>query len=106
MALERKRMGILNLLGKSHGDQQPVTRGRAKGPCETLRDHAIDSAGLKFTLNEDGFVTVSGRVRDESERERICNVIEGMALVEGVRNNMVIEVSSPEAESGLKRMCG
>jgi len=99
-------MGILDLLGKTHADHHPVPRGRAKGPCATLLDHGIDPAGLKFTLDQDGFVTVSGLVEDESECERICRIIEGMALVEGVRSNMVIEATGPAVDPVLNRKCG
>lgn len=106
MALERERMGILNLIGKIHDDRQPVVCGRAMGPCATLLDHGIDPSGLKFALKHDGFVTVSGRVRDEAECERICRLIENMPLVEGVRNNMVIETTGPAVEPAGERKCG
>jgi len=99
-------MGILNLIGKIHDGHQPVARGGVKGPCATLLDHGIDPVGLKFTLNHDGCVTVSGRVRDEAESERICGVIEDMNLVDGVRNSMVIEANGPAAKTALKSRCG
>ena len=99
-------MGILDLFGKVHDDRQTVADGRIKGPCATLRDHGIDPAGLKFTQNHDGSVTVSGRVRDESECENICRIIEGMALVEGVRNNMVKVNEGGTRVAGKVRLAG
>jgi len=99
-------MGILNLIGKIHDGHQSVVRGGVKGPCATLLDHGIDPAGLRFTLDHDGCVTVSCRVRDAVESERICRVIEGMALVDGVRNNLVIEAAGPTVEPALKTRCG
>jgi len=99
-------MGILNLLGNIHDDHQPVAHGRVRGPCATLLCYGIDPSGLKFTLNQDGSVTVSGRVRYKSESERICRIVESMSLVEGVRNKMVIETTGPAAEPGIERRCG
>jgi hypothetical protein len=99
-------MGILNFFGKFDDDRQSVAHGRVKGPCATLQGHGIDPAGLRFTLNQDGFVTVSGRVRDESECKSICRIIEGMALVEGVRNNMVIEKGRGTRFAGKARLTG
>jgi hypothetical protein len=99
-------MGILNFFGNVNDDRQTVAHGRVKGPCATLQDHGIDPAGLKFTLNQDGFVTVSGRARDESECKNICRIIEGMALVEGVRNNMVIESGVGTRFAGKVRLTG
>jgi hypothetical protein len=87
-------MGILDFFGKVHNDHQPVGHGRVKGPCAALTERGIDPAGLKFTLNEDGSVTVSGRVRDEAERDRICRVLGEMPLVHDIRNHMVIDGSS------------
>ena len=99
-------MGILNFFGQVHDDRQAVAHGRVKGPCAMLRAHGIDPTGLKFTLNHDGFVTVSGRVRDVSECENICRIIEGMALVEGVRNNMAVENVGGARVAGKVRLTG
>ena len=81
-------MGILDLFSQARDDVDLVVRGRVKGPCATLLDHGIDPAELKFTLGEDGSVTVSGRARDANESHRICQVIGDMPLVESVRNHM------------------
>lgn len=99
-AVERKRMGILNLFSKNLDDHHLAAPGRVKGPCATLLDRGIEPAGLKFTLDQDGFVTVSGRVRDESERDRILQVISGMPLVEGVKSKMMVEGTGPTAGPG------
>lgn len=99
-------MGILGLFGEVQDDRHTVASGRVKGPCATLRDHGIDPAGLKFTLNHDGSVTVSGRVRDASECASICRIIEGMTLVEGVRNDMVVEDGGETRFAGKVRLAG
>jgi hypothetical protein len=91
IAVEHWRMGILDLFGRNAEQRQPFASSRVKGPCATLRDHGIDPAELKFTLNEDGTVTVAGCVRDEFERERICKVIDALPFVAGVRNHIVVD---------------
>jgi len=45
---------------------------------------------LKFTLTQDGFVTVSGHAKDESEHALVCRLLAGVPLVEGVISNMNI----------------
>lgn len=90
-------MGILDFFGRVHDDVQPVGHGRVKGPCAALLEHGIDPSGLKFALNEDGAVTVSGRVRDEAERDRICRVLGEMPLVHDIINHMVIDAGSDVA---------
>jgi len=97
LAVEHERMGILKLFGRNAGERQPHARDRVKGPCAVLRDHGIDPEDLKFSLNEDGSVTVAGRARDESERDRICRVIDAMPLVEGVRDHIVVDEACSDA---------
>lgn len=95
-------MGMLNLFSKNLDDRQAVVPGRVKGPCAILLEHGIDPAGLKFTLNEDGFVTVSGRARDQSECDRICQAIAEMPLIAGVISNLIIDGARPAEESGAE----
>lgn len=90
-------MGILNFFGIHGDDGQTVLCSRTKGPCATLLEHGIDPTELKFSLDEDGWITVTGRVRDESQRHRICQLIGAMPLVRGVRNRAVIS-ETPGAE--------
>lgn len=87
-------MGILDFFGKVHDDERPVGHARVKGPCAVLLDHGFDPSGLKFTLNEDGSVTVSGRARDQSESERICQVLRQMPLEGDIRNHMIVDENS------------
>jgi len=99
-------MGILDFFSNIHDDPQPAASGRARGPCATLLAHGIDPSGLKFTLNQDGSVKVSGRVRDMSECDRICRAIESMPLVEGVVNGMTLDATAPALAPGMRKRCG
>lgn len=106
VAVEQKRIGMLNFFSKTDVDRPAVARGRVKGPCAALLDHGIDPTGLKFTLNQDGSVTVTGQVRNETERERICRILGEMNLADGIRNNMMIDATGPAARPVLEKKCG
>jgi len=93
-------MGMLNLFSKNVDDRPAIAPGRVKGPCAILLEHGIDPAELKFTLDEDGFVTVSGRARNQSECDRICQAIAEMPLIAGIKSNLIIAGSRPAAGSG------
>lgn len=99
-------MGMLNLFSRNPDDHHSIVPGKVKGPCAILLDHGIDPAGLKFTFSEDGFVTVTGRARDEFERDRICEVIAEMPLIEGVRNNLIIDESDSATRPGNQNSSG
>ena len=95
---EHNVMGFMDKLGKMlGGDKSPVTE-TVKGPSATLRDHGIDPSNLKFSFNQDGSVSISGQVQDQSECDRICEVVKDIPNVKGVTNNMVVGAPEPVAE--------
>jgi len=88
----------MDKLGKMlGGDKSPATE-TVKGPSATLRDHGIDPSDLKFSFNQDGSVTVSGHAQNQSECDRICEVVKGIPNVKGVTNNIVVGAPEPVAE--------
>ena len=91
-------MGFMDKLGKMlGGDKSPAVES-VKGPSATLRDHGIDPSNLKFSFKQDGTVTVAGHVQNQSECDRICEVIKDIPNVNGVTNNMIVGAPEPVAE--------
>ena len=93
-------MGILDKFSKKTGADKPASSENVKGPGATLKDHGIDPSGLKFSFNQDGSVTVSGHAKDQSEIDRICQVIGEIPHVSNVVSNMRVAgtVAAAEAE--------
>lgn len=91
-------MGFMDKLSKVLGGDKSKAVETVKGPSATLREHGIDPSNLKFAFNQDGSVTLSGHVADQSECDRICEVVGGMANVSGVKNDLIIGRPEPVAE--------
>lgn len=91
-------MGFMDKFSKVTGGDKSTQAETVKGPSATLREHGIDPSNLKFSFNQDGSVSVSGHARDQSECDRICQVIKGIPNVNGVKNNMIVGVPEPEVE--------
>jgi len=102
-------MGILdnlkNVMGKKK--QSKVTAATA-GPSQILRENGLDPAGLKFTFGADGSVTVKGAIKQESERQKIISVLEGMEGVGNVIDQMAVAAPAPKTgpESGVAPASG
>ena len=91
-------MGFMDKLGKMFGGDNTPAAETVKGPSATLRDHGIDPSNLKFSFNQDGSVTVAGHAQNQSECDRICEVIRDIPNVKGVTNNIVVGAPEPKAE--------
>jgi hypothetical protein len=91
-------MGFMDKLGSILGRKKTIAEDTVRGPGVVLRDHGIDPSNLKFSFNNDGSVDVSGNVQDQSECDRICELIKDIPNVSGVNNNMVVSAPEPAAE--------
>ena len=92
-------MGFMDKFSKILGGDKPSPPDTVKGPSATLREHGIDPSSLKFSFNQDGSISVSGSVREQAECDRICQIIEGMPNVSGVKNKLVVGAPEPAAKS-------
>ncbi len=95
-------MGFMDKFSKVLGGGKSTATETVKGPSATLRDHGIDPSNLKFSFNPDGSVTVAGHARDQSECDRICQVVGGIPGVKGVNNDMIIGAPEPVTEPEAK----
>jgi len=91
-------MGFMDKFSKILGGDKSVQPETVKGPSATLRGQGIDPSDLKFSFNQDGSITVAGHTSNQFECDRICQVIEGMPNVSGVKNEMVIGAPEPVVE--------
>lgn len=87
-------MGFMDKLGGLFGGDKPAAE-TVKGPSAVLRENGIDPSNLKFSFNQDGSVAISGHAADQSECDRICEVVGDMAQVKGVRNDIIVGAPEP-----------
>ena len=84
-------MGFMDsLFGKKSKSETEAV----KGPGQVLKEAGLDPAGLKFKFGADGTVTIHGETADEATRNRIGEVVGGIATVTAVNNQLAI--ASPE----------
>ena len=91
-------MGFMDKLGKMLGGDKSSATETVKGPSATLREHGIDPSNLKFSFNQDGTVTVAGHAQNQTECDRICEVVKDIPNVSGVTNNIVVGAPEPVVE--------
>ena len=91
-------MGFMDKFSKILGGDKSAPVENVKGPSATLRENGIDPSDLKFSFNQDGSVTVAGHATDQFECDRICQVIDGMPNVSGVKNDMIVGAPEPVVE--------
>ena len=90
-------MGLFDKFSNILGGNKSAKTETVKGPSTILREHGIDPSNLKFTFNPDGAIGVGGQVADQSECDRICEVLEGMPNVSSVQNNIIVAAPEPAA---------
>ena len=91
-------MGFMDKFSKILGGNKSAPVENVKGPSATLRENGIDPSDLKFSFNQDGSVTIAGQASNQSDCDRICEVIEGMPNVSGVKNDIIIGAPEPVVE--------
>jgi LysM repeat protein len=90
-------MGFMDKLSNILGGDKSVKKETVKGPSTVLREHGIDPSDLKFAFNQDGSISISGHAKDQSECDRICEVIKNIPNVSGVTNHIIVGAPEPAA---------
>ena len=88
-------MGFMDKLTGMLGSDKSPKAETVKGPSATLRDHGIDPSNLKFSFEADGAINISGHAQDQTECDRICEVVGDISNVKSVKNSMVIGTPEP-----------
>ena len=92
-------MGIFdNLKNALGGRSKDFVKESTKGPSQILRDNGMDPSGLKFGIGADGVCRASGCLAQESDRQKIIDLLEATAGINSVKDDMVVEVEAAQAE--------
>jgi len=94
-------MGIFDNLKNAFGGKKEEDAGdTTKGPSQILRENGIDPAGLKFSFGSDGVVGIRGEVQQESDRQKIIELLEATKGISSVADNMTLKAEVvPEVEA-------
>ena len=102
-------MGIFDNLKNVLGGKKDVSiAGATKAPSQVLKENGIDPGGLKFAFGSDGTVTVSGTVKQEADKARIKQVLEGVPGIKKIRQDVTVApaTATPAAEATEKPLAG
>jgi len=90
-------MGILDNLKNVLGGKKPpdADKGTA-GPSQVLREHGVDPSGLKFSFGGDGSLTVQGTISEESERNKITDLLQALEGINKVHDRMTVAAPAPK----------
>jgi len=94
-------MGLMKKFSKLKGNSESNPTGTIKGPVATIRELGIDTSDLKFSLNQDGTVNITGYVRDQSDCDRICQLIKAMPGIVGVKNKLIVGDCESDPEQAI-----
>ena len=89
-------MGLMDKFSKILGGRKSAPAETVKGPSRVLRDNGIDPSDLKFSFGQDGSISVSGQVGDQSEADRIGELLGDMPNINRVQNDIVVGAPEPE----------
>lgn len=88
-------MGLFDSIKKTLGKSEPEA-DVTTAPSQLLREAGLDPSGLKFRFGA-ASITVGGTIADESERQKIIDVLAAIPGIDQVRDDMVVAVSpAPE----------
>lgn len=91
-------MGFFDSLKKAMGGNKEPQPDVTVGPSQVLRDNGIDPSTLDFKFGSDGTVTISGTAASEAERQKIVELVSGIAGVSAVNDQTsVAPPPAPEA---------
>ncbi len=89
-------MGILdNLKSRLGGKKDNTIASETKAPSQILKENGVDPSGLKFAFAADGTVTVSGQVKQESDKARIRQLLLAIPGIKQVKQEL--SLASPAA---------
>lgn len=79
-------MGFFDSLKKAMGGKKAPQADVTVGPSQVLRENGIDPSTLDFSFGADGTVTISGTAASEAERQKIVELVSGIAGVSAVND--------------------
>jgi len=98
-------VGIFDSIKNAFGGKEEAAADQTVSPSQMLRDAGIDTEGLRFGFGA-GSITVSGDIADESDRQKILDVLAGAPGITRVQDNMVLAASAPAEPVGAPSAAG
>lgn len=93
-------MGIFDSIKSALGSKESE-KDVTVGPSQLLREAGIDPGGLKFGFGT-GSIAVSGKIADESDRQKILDTLSSIKGITTVDDNMVVAVQpEPTVEAPI-----
>jgi nucleoid-associated protein YgaU len=92
-------MGIFDSIKGAMGKAEPQA-DVTTAPSQLLREAGLDPSGLKFSFGN-ASIRVSGTIPEESQRQKILDVLGGIPGIDSVQDDMVVADKSappPAAE--------
>jgi LysM repeat protein len=89
-------MGLFDAFKKMTGGGSKPQVDTVKGPTRVLREAGVDTSCLNCKVNMDGSVTVSGTVDNDSKRQEVISILEGMPNISSVMNELNVGVAEPD----------
>jgi nucleoid-associated protein YgaU len=76
---------LKNVLG---GKKQDNVTAATTSPSQVLRENGLDPSGLNFAFGSEGNVTVNGTIAQETDRQKIAELLENIPGISNVIDNM------------------
>jgi len=86
-------MGLLDSIKGALGKAEPQA-DTTTAPSQLLREAGLDPSGLKFGFGN-ASITVSGTIPEESQRQKILDVLGGIPGINSVQDDMVVATEPP-----------
>ncbi len=86
-------MGIFDSIKNAFGKAEPEADVTVS-PSQMLRNAGIDPSGFKFSFAASS-MTVSGEIADESQRQKILDVLSGAAGITAVHDDLAVTAAAP-----------
>jgi nucleoid-associated protein YgaU len=90
-------MGFFDSIKNTFGGKSEAEADVTVSPSQMLREAGIDTSGLKFAFDT-GSITVSGEIAEESERQKILDVLSKAPGIDTVNDAMTLAPPPAAAE--------
>jgi nucleoid-associated protein YgaU len=90
-------MGLFDSIKNTFGKGAPAA-DVTRAPSEVLREAGLDPSGLRFAFGNQS-ITVSGSMAQESDRQKILDLLADLPGIESVADQMTVSAAPPPQAS-------
>ena len=91
-------MGIMDSFKNVFGGKSEPDADVTVSPSEMLREAGVDPSGLNFGFSSDGSFTISGKISDESDRQKILDTLTGVPGIDSIDDQITVATPPPVEE--------